>query len=426
MQTIEEYDEFCTDRDYKSVCPEGWTVISSTSTNIAPATEEGYAPCLWEDGSRVQCAAPKSYTGPCRQIESPPCDVAERRLDWTEVCNIKWPCAQRCETCKWGSCKAPNCKYSGSADVNCADHSKTAYLTIVVQFPENCKKFKVSRRLEFLHTLYCNLRNPIVKRVVALQQLDGREPTSDNVFRNCIEKNVNNGTGCGDTYSPLELDPCNKLHIVSHESRLLYGDAFKYANSAEPGMYIITNGDIAVGAWPNETIVDSLLGNNMVMPITRQELEECINWRHGTYGVCDCRTTNGDCMDSFLVRSPSPDLIVESTTYEGQDANLNFWLGAVQGGENIFMEMTRYNGIALQNRCGRLPLYHNHCSFQRVGKSYTRYMGRERLPLGPVHIFTRALIKIGYKDNWSHAWRKVPPVREGLAINNTNAVTLRD
>eukprot|EP01061_Rhynchopus_euleeides_P039934 TRINITY_DN68551_c0_g1_i1.p1 TRINITY_DN68551_c0_g1~~TRINITY_DN68551_c0_g1_i1.p1 ORF type:complete len:463 (+),score=157.92 TRINITY_DN68551_c0_g1_i1:3-1391(+) len=409
--------------DFSAACPKGWTLQPPTLA-IKPA-RPGEGVCEYVDGTRIRCHAPSDYNGPCRHIETPPCDVSDRLTLWTQICRVEWP-SDLYPVCSWRKCDPPKCDFT--TPPSSEDSCSTGFFTVVMQLPSRLSKFSVRRRVEFMETLYCNLRHPSVKEVHLMSETQRLPNASADVLADML---VTDGQDCSGApvdaawLTRYRMDPCNKLRHVRHGKRLTYHGAMEYLTKKE-GLFLVTNSDIAVGDGFDKEHVEQVFSQmpNLAIPLTRYENPGCLNPKNptGAETLCDCRTTSGKCLDSYFMQAPLPESIISrKPTPSGVPTDLDFPFGAVQGGENVFVENLVFHGMALQNRCGTMKVHHKHCTHERTGKSYTRYLGRERLPVGPLSFRQRLMVAIGLTDNWEHKWRTIPPWREGETLHNPYA-----
>eukprot|EP01065_Artemidia_motanka_P021504 TRINITY_DN2572_c2_g1_i2.p1 TRINITY_DN2572_c2_g1~~TRINITY_DN2572_c2_g1_i2.p1 ORF type:complete len:753 (+),score=240.61 TRINITY_DN2572_c2_g1_i2:41-2260(+) len=382
----------CCRRDWAAVCPDGWELWQRADVVAVSRGRPGEAKCSMAQHplphnksarpalAAVTCVPPAAYAGPCRHDphapQVPGCS-AQSRMDWSAACGVQWPCAEWAD--HWYDC-VPHCGVAARAATPAAPAPAACdgFLHVVQQLPPPAAGLPFGRRLELVSALLCTLRHPSVRRVHLLQEeelVEGR--TVSELLAALI----------GGPPAPVDVDPCRKAVLSSVGRRIRYSDALRYAERLSGQPVLLTNADCSVAdSWSRES-VDAALGKAAAaVALTRYEDTACVPLGPAQRGVCDCRSSAGGCIDSYLVRPPLPASVLP---------NVSFRFGGVWGGENVFIENLRAAGVGISNRCGVLRMAHHHCSQARTTQS-ARDMMAERTPLGPF---------------W---WRLALPVAEGM------------
>ena len=354
--------------NFRSACPEGWAVEERSGVSRRPP-RDGEGQCEWSDGEKIRCIAPPAYRGPCRTIEAPPCELNERTLSWSSVCKVTW-FADSVPTCAWRRCSPPKCNFANEEEIIKNNTKCAGFITIVQQIPPTFGRFNTRRRVEFMETLFCNLNNPVVKEVHLLEELSGAPLNrSADLF---ADLSVTEGMDCPGLLrmrqkSGLRMDPCGKLRFISYGLRLTFQGVLEYVSKQE-GLFLASNGDISIGDGFVKTQIDGWFAESpdLVIPITRYEDLECTNpARPHTY-LCDCGTSNGNCMDTYLFKAPIPQAWVYPKPHaDGLSTDLEFPFGAITGGENVFMENLVHRGAVLQSM---LPCFRFTFCKKKIGK----------------------------------------------------------
>ena len=364
----------CCGVNHQAPCPHSWTLVSPASPVHGGLDElerarQGEATCRWRESTpnRVQCRAPPDYTGPCPRVLSPPCDLSERTGVWQHVCGVQWPCRE-VSTCDWQKCGRPQCFYrdpypgtvhSFSAPEDAAPANNVTalpcagHLVLVMQIPGRYSKFSIARRIEFVETLYCNLNNPAVKEVhLLLEHGTALVNATANMLADII---VQEGVPCADASgaAPLyNVDPCSKLRIVPFPRRLTFLGGMQYISN-RTGMHLLLNADISVGEQPSEAALGTIFDNaprHLLIPLTRYESDTCSNYKKANERACDCRSSSGWCLDAYAMRAPLPPAVLRSDPApDGRLADIDFPMGAIMGGENVFLENMVYRGMSVQS-----------------------------------------------------------------------------
>lgn len=454
----------CCRRDITAPCPAGWSVAPHKGFDLVQSRNGGCTHLRHRHNpgivNTVRCVAPKSYKGPCHgRAAEVPCDTNERKK-WAHSCGVEFPCIHREPLSHWHRC-APQCRYreEHAAVGRCG----TGYLGVVLQLPDDHRPFWIQRRLEFAQAMRCNINNPAVRTINLLQEAPGT--IADSTLPKSITELFNRFL-LGPYYNERaveeekrdwwDFDPCGKTHIYRIGRRIRYWDAVNFVNQQPAGqLLLLTNADVSVGeGFSDEEQVrrmlratPSVIGRTVttgtkVIALQRYEDTTCTRISNDFKGVCDCRSSDGSCMDSYLVQAPLPnELLLAKRTHTayppGQVVDIDFRFGGLWASENVFMEVLQWHGITVENRCGLLRLEHHHCSFQRPTQD-ARRLDLERWPLHPraVGSFTSSLpwpvsglgpVWVDWSLGCSPAsasprecpakqWRYAPPKQEGSRL----------